>query len=394
MKKTGISLIALSFIAFISLGLPDGLLGVAWPGIRKDFTLPLDAMGLLLVFSTAGYTLSSFFSGVLVKKLGLGGLLSLSCAVTAIALLINSITPLWVLFVAASTLGGLGAGAVDAGINTYIAQNHSDRMMQWLHASFGLGVTIGPVIMTLGITLTQRWQWGYIIVTVFQILLALIFLFTRGWWHNMTLKEEAHKKEEASLLETMRRLTTWLNMLMFMIYTGVELGLGLWSYTLLTESRGVSITLAGFISGAYWAMFTIGRILAGWFSRKISVSVMLYFSIFLAILGTVFIIVDLHNGLSIFGIGLSGLAIAPVFPGLVSDTEKRVERKFQSHTIGMQIAAAGVGAALVPSLAGILARIFGLEIIPYFMLSALFLLLLSFRLSHKGRAVEQTDFAS
>ncbi|MDA3956147.1 sugar MFS transporter, partial [Oceanispirochaeta sp.] len=314
MKKFGISgLVVLSFIAFISLGLPDGLLGVAWPGIRTDFSLPLDALGLLLVCSTAGYTLSSFFSGTLVRRLGIGGLLSLSFAMTAAAFLVFSITPLWIFFIGAAVMGGLGAGAIDAGINTYIAQNHSERMMQWLHASFGVGITIGPVIMTLGITWTQRWQWGYVVVAGAQILLAAAFLMTKGWWKNISLKEEAQLREEATLAETMKKVTVWLSMLMFFIYTGVELGLGLWTYSLLTESRGVAPAVAGFITGSYWGKFTLGRIMAGWYSRKFSVSTMIYFSVFLAITGTVMILVDLYNSMTIFGIGLTGLAIAPVF---------------------------------------------------------------------------------
>ena len=121
-KKTAIGLAALSFIAFISLGLPDGLLGVAWPGIRGHFNLSVDAIGLLLIFGTGGYTLSSFFSGVLVRKLGIGGLLSISCGATAATLLIYAVTPVWWLFVISATLGGLGAGAIDAGINTYVAK--------------------------------------------------------------------------------------------------------------------------------------------------------------------------------------------------------------------------------------------------------------------------------
>jgi len=383
LKKPG-GLILLSYIAFISLGLPDGLLGVAWPGIRRDFGLPLDALGILLVCGTSGYTLSSFFSGALVRKLGIGGLLSLSCAATASALFVYSVTPFWFLFAAAAIMGGLGAGAIDAGINTYVAQNHSERMMQWLHASFGIGITSGPLIMTMGLTLFHRWQWGYTVVASAQITLAAAFFLTRHHWTKVSVVEEEHPVEEATLGETLKNLSSLLSMVLFFIYTGVEIGLGLWAYSLLTESRGISAETAGFITGSYWGMFTAGRILAGLYSRRFKVTTLIYFSLSLAFLGTLFVLSDLHDLLTVAGIGLTGFAVAPVFPGLVSDTENRVGRRFQGHTIGIQIAAAGVGGAVVPSLAGVLARVYGLEVIPRYILTAIILLLLVFRLSHRS----------
>ena len=375
-------LLSLSFIAFISLGLPDGLLGVAWPGIRQDFSLPLDALGSLLVFSTAGYILSSFFSGTFVRLFGLGGLLSLSCFITASALLIYSFTPIWILFVLSSMLGGVGAGAIDAGINTYVARNHSERMMQWLHASFGIGVTLGPLIMTFSIVHTGFWQHGYQAVAAAQLVLAVVFFITRAWWKGRKCDDTVHEKDEVGLIDTLKLPAAWLGMLMFLLYVGVELGTGLWSYTLLTESRGISPEIAGFVTGSYWGMFTLGRVLAGWYSRKQSVGKLLYISILLALLGIFLILCNIHNGLTMAGFILTGLAIAPIFPGLVSDTGNRVGSDFQKHTIGMQIAAAGVGAAIIPSLAGVFARIFGLEVIPLFILAALIFLLFSFRLSH------------
>jgi len=378
-------LILLSYIAFISLGLPDGLLGVAWPGIRRHFSLPLDALGILLIFSTSGYTLSSFFSGTLVKKLGIGGLLSVSCAATATALFTYSVTPVWFLFAGAATLGGLGAGAIDAGINTYVAQNHSERMMQWLHASFGIGITAGPFIMTLGLTLFHRWQWGYAAVAAAQIVLAVTFLLTRNQWKSIRVQEESQTLDEATMGETLKKLASWMSMSLFFIYTGVEIGLGLWAYTLLTESRGISPEIAGFITGSYWGMFTIGRILAGVYSQRFKVTTLIYFSLTLALSGTLFVLLDINDFLTIAGICLTGFAVAPVFPGLVSDTENRVGRKFQGHTIGMQIAAAGVGGAVVPSLAGVLARIFGLEVIPYYLFVSILLLMIIFRISHSRR---------
>lgn len=383
-KQHTTGLIFLSFIAFISLGLPDGLLGVAWPGIRSHFDLPLDALGGVLIFSTGGYMLSSFFSGVLIRRLGIGGLLSLSCAATASALFIYATAPCWWVFVMFAAVGGLGAGAIDAGINTFVAQNHSERMMQWLHASFGIGVTLGPIIMTAGISLTSRWQIGYFFVAAAQGVLAIIFLFTKKMWGDIqTNNRNNHPAEnEATLFETIRKIPALLSMLMFFIYTGVELGLGLWAYSLLTGSRGIAPNVAGFITSSYWATFTIGRILAGWYTGKIPVRKVIYISVALAIIGVILLYTNLGQLTTILGFTISGFAVAPIFPALVSDTESRVGPRHQANTIGMQIACAGLGAALLPSLAGVLARIYSLEIIPLYLLVALGVLVLVLTFSH------------
>jgi fucose permease len=171
-------------------------------------------------------------------------------------------------------------------------------------------------------------------------------------------------------------------MLMFFLYTGVELGLGLWAYSLLTESRGIAPEIAGFITGSYWAMFTVGRVLAGWYTSKIGGRKLIYLSVGLALFGVGLILINSGQMITILGIALAGFAVAPIFPGLVSDTESRVGRRHQTNTIGMQIAAAGFGAAAVPSIAGVLARIYGLEVIPLYLLVALMLLLVSFAFSH------------
>jgi fucose permease len=387
MKKTvPLGIIVLTFTAFISLGLPDGLLGVAWPGIRTHFQLGVDAIGLLLIGGTLGYILSSFFSGSLVRWLGLGGLLSASCGLTSAALLVYAFSPIWLLFPLAAFLGGFGAGAIDAGLNTYVAQNHSERTMQWLHASFGIGITSGPIIMTLGIAFSSYWQLGYILVGIAQSLLALVFFIRRDAW--ITRDEEYSPGTELKLTQTLKQIPALLSMLIFFIYTGVELGFGLWSYTLLTESRSVAPEIAGFITGSYWAMFTLGRILAGWYTKKVRPVSLLYISMFAALTGKLLFLLDINTTISVIGIAILGFAVAPIFPALVSDTVSRVGKKHEANTIGMQVAAAGLGAALVPSFAGFLAGRLGLEIIPIYMFIAIWLLIGSFYASHRFKTAQ------
>lgn len=380
-KSNSLTLLILSYVAFISLGMPDGLHGVAWPSVRQTFGLPLDAIGLLMVFGTAGYSLSGFVNGALVRRLGVGGLLALSCALTSTALLIYSVTPLWPLFVTAALLGGLGAGAIDAGINTYVEHHYSERMMQWLHGSFGIGITMGPLIMTGALGITGAWRYGYALVCLFQAGLAIVFYFTRPLWLDGGTGEDESRGEEgpqASLGRTLRNPRALMSMAMFFIYTGAEVGLGLWAYSLLTESRAVDSTLAGFITGSYWAMFTLGRFTAGWYSKRFSNRQILFFSLLASGGGAVILLVFTGLWGSVGGIGLIGLSIAPIFPCLMSDTSGRVGPEHTANTIGMQISAAGLGAAVVPALAGILARHMGLEVLPPYLLVCFGLLFLIF----------------
>ena len=373
-------LIIISFIAFISLGLPDGLLGVAWPGIREYFDLPVNALGIIIFCGTGGYMLSSFLNGILIRSLGIGRLLSLSCAATASSLFVYAQTNNWLVFVTFTVINGLGAGAIDASINTYVAKYHSSRMMQWLHASFGLGITSGPLIMTLGISLTSHWQSGYLFVSIAIAILASVFFVTKSMWLGISVynSQDHHAETEASLFETLKTIPAQLSMLTFFLYTGVELGLGMWIYSLLTESRGVALEVAGFITGSYWGMFTVGRIIAGLYAKKIADRKLIYLSVCLALLGIGLLITNSGQLTSIIGIGVAGLAIAPIFPGLVSNTASRVGQIHNANTIGLQIAASGFGIAIVPSLAGLLAKIYGLEAIPVYLLTVLSLMLLVF----------------
>ncbi|MFW6288459.1 MAG: MFS transporter [Spirochaetota bacterium] len=229
MKKSSAVVVALAFIAFVSLGLPDGLLGVAWPGIRREFGLPLDALGVFLVASTTGYMVSSFLSGALMRAMGVGGLLAASCAATGTALAMFTFAPVWPVFVAFGSLAGLGAGAIDAGLNNYIDRNHGRNLMQWLHASFGVGITLGPLIMTAGLSLTGAWELGYRVVATAQLTLSLAFLLTRRRWHPTSgtpavPEHEAPPPEargsaasEATLGQSMRNPSSLLSMLLLFL---------------------------------------------------------------------------------------------------------------------------------------------------------------------------------
>ncbi|XOV90619.1 MAG: MFS transporter [Pseudomonadota bacterium] len=364
-------MIILIFLAFISLGLPDGLLGVAWPGIRQSFELPLDAIGPLLVAGTAGYMTSSVLIGPLMRRLGTGGLLVTSIALTAAMLGVYATTPAWILFVLAAGLSGLGAGAIDAGVNIYVATHYGARAMQWLHACFGVGVTTGPLIMTAALAETGRWQVGYLVVCGLQFVLAAVFFTTRNAWRN----SRAARGGEANLAASVRHFPSVLSALLFFLYTGIEAGIGLWIFTLLTESRGVDTETAGIVTAAYWGTFTLGRILAGLTAHHVASRILIQTSLAGALCGCGLLAANLGQWIDITGVMLIGFAIAPVFPALTTDTAARVGARHERNTIGLQMSAAGFGAALMPATAGVVAGQFGLEMIPvFFALSSLLLL--------------------
>ncbi|PWH13094.1 MAG: MFS transporter [Anaerolineae bacterium] len=354
--------------------MPDGLLGVAWPSIRAHFAIPLDALGMLLAAGVTGYMTSSFFSGPLLTRLGVGKLLSLSCLLTGFALVGYTFVPAWWMMVLLGILAGLGAGAIDAGLNAYAAANFSEGVMQWLHASWGIGITLGPMIMTGGLTVWNTWHFGYRAVSIFQFLLAGGFLFTAKMWQMRTPSTHVEipktlPERQASLAETLRHPPVWLSIALFFLYVGGETALGTWIYTLLTESRGVAPALAGFWAGSYWATFTVGRILAGLFARRAGVNRLVSGGLAGALIGSALLISNFSPWLNLLAVVLIGFSIAPIFPAMMSGTGQRVGQRFAANTIGMQMAATGLGTAVIPGLMGVFARQVSLEVIPWCLLA-------------------------
>ena len=369
MDRPKIALITLAFVAFIALGMPDGVLGVAWPSVRADFAIPLDSMGVLLLAAVSGYLISSFSSGPLIARLGVGLVLAASCALTGVGLIGYTLVPAWWMMVLLGSVAGLGAGAIDAGLNTYAATHFSERVMQWLHASYGVGVTLGPIIMTVTLTALNSWRVGYVVVGGFQLLLSACFLFTMSRWTRVKAHPEYDQPKKltdyrTSFRETLRHARVWLSALLFLLYTGSEITVGVWAYTLLTEGRGSSPAAAGLVTGSYWATFTVGRIVAGIYAKRLGVDALIQSGLLGGLLGAILLGWNPLEATDLVAVALIGFAVAPIFPALVSGTSRRVGARFAANAIGMQMAAASLGTAIVPGLIGKLARQISLEIIP------------------------------
>jgi fucose permease len=389
-RRAGL-LIALAYAAFISLGLPDGLIGVGWPSIRQTYGLPIDALGALLITFTIGYLVSSATSGWLLARLGVGLLLVGSCVATATALLVYGLTLGWWVMIAFGVFSGVGAGAIDAGLNTYAANNFDARTMNWLHACFGIGAVTGPAIMTGVLTSGQRWPLGFFIVATIQYVLAACFALTRRRWDAgpAAAAGDSDKAEApaASLLATLRLPVVWLGIALFFVYTGIELGTGQWAFSLLSESRGLPTSLAGLWVSGYWASLTVGRILFGAIARHVELGRALLTCMFGTAIGAALLWWNPATWISLLGLALMGLCFAPIFPSLISTTPARLQPQHVANTVGFQVSAAAVGGGVISSLIGVAADSFGLEAIgPSLLAGALLLIGLFVLLQARGRA--------
>lgn len=355
----------LAFLAFVSLGLPDGLLGVSWPSMRGDLGVPLDALGVLVAFQTAGYLLSSFLSGRVLRVLAIGSVLALSTLAAAVALLGIATATSWPLLLAFGFIAGLAGGAVDAGLNAYGAAHFSARVLNWLHASFGVGSTLGPLIVTAVLSSGNVWRVAYVVVGSGQMLLALTFFVTRRDWLKMADEKEGAAQPLASsrIRDTLRRPVVWLGMLTFFAYSGVEFVTAQWSYSLLTLHRDLPATTGGLLVSLYWGSLMVGRVLFGIVAERVRLVPTLRACIGGSVVGALLFWLEPTPALSYLGLMLIGFALAPIFASLVSLTPKRVGGEHADNAIGFQIAAAGLGGAGWTALVGVMVGSLGLGVI-------------------------------
>lgn len=375
-------LVSVAFLSFVAIGLPGGVLGVAWPSIRASFALSLDAIGTFFIAGTVGYVLAGYVNGQLISRLGIGRLMALGGAIGGLSMLGYALSPTWGAMVLCGLVAHIGTGALDAGMNTYFAANHSPGLMNWLHACFGLGAAIAPAITTAMLGAGYSWRWSYVVVAVALGLTALCFAATaRSWRLNQGPPGKQEGPAQSGLAEsdppqthlratdTLRLPAVWLGITMFFVFTGLEASGGQWPYTLFTEARGIAATTAGFWVSAYWASLTIGRILFGISASRISISTLLRAAMLGCVGGTALIWWNPTNAISLLGLALLGFSMAPLFPLSISDTPRQIGGRHAPNAIGFQVAAASLGIAVLPGLGGVLAERLGLEIIGPFLLA-------------------------
>ena len=362
MKRPPRVLLLVAFAGFITLGVPNAVLGVAWERMHVDLGVSLGSLGLLLIAGTIGFSGASLISERVALHLGLGRTLLISNGIMLLALLGYSLAPAWWFVLLMGLLSGLSGGLTDSSLNIYVATNASARVTNWMHGFFGVGATLGPLIMTGVFAADRGWRLGYGIVAVLQVVIVVCFVLTHNLWQTVQLQPSESETADDPPADFWRHPAVWIGVALFFLYTGNEIAAGQWSFTLL-RGRGLAETTAGTWVSVYWASLTVGRFLFGLIGEWIGVRRLLRGVIATVLVGSLLLWSNLNPVVSAIGLVLMGLGNAPIFPLLISTTPDRVGRRLAARTVGFEVAAAGIGGAILPGLTGVLADGVGREMI-------------------------------
>ncbi|WP_210546217.1 sugar MFS transporter [Rhodoferax sp. PAMC 29310] len=357
-------LLVVIYIAFVSLGLPDGVLGVAWPAMRADFGQPLAAVGLITIVMTVCGAFSAIFSGRVIARWGTGVVVMLSGLLTGLALLGFSWAPSFWWLLALATLLGLGAGAVDTGLNHFVAKHYSSRHMNWLHGFWGLGATMGPFVMGSALASNVGWTGGYRTIGLVQLSLAALLCVALPLWKRESPGESSDDTEQSSALAGFKPINPWalwLAPLTFLLYVAAEVGTALWAASILITSRQLDALTAGVWVSLFFASITAGRFGIGVVANRLGNRHLVRVGLCTAVAGaTLFAIPVLPPPVSLFGLMLMGLGCAPVYPSLMHETARRFPPLTARRVIGRQLMFSYVGGSFMPAAFGVLATYAGL----------------------------------
>lgn len=368
------------YLGFISIGLPDQILGVSWVLMRETFDKGLAQAGTIMMFVTVCTIISSFLSPFFIRKFTTNVILIFSTALIIIALLGFGFAKSWGVLLLFCLPMGFGAGCVDASLNNFASKNFSAKHLNWLHASWGLGAALGAYIATCANTLTSNWRVGYIAVACLLFILFIIFIFTKKLLsekQNEEIKENSKKAPKIKELLTLRPI---LSVLFYFLYSALEVGIGLWIASVFVNSRNYDIAASGLLVSIYWSSFTLGRFLIGFVSNKIKITKIITGSLLVALFALILLIP--HNfylnaiALIVYGLGISG-----IFPCMLNATSKRFDENTFSTLCGVQIGFASIGVCTFPALIGILMEKINLEIlVPFVILITVIMLLIDQKL--------------
>lgn len=370
MQPNRTPLFLISVTIFIILGISGGLLNVAWTYMQVDFDVQFSDIGVILLAATVGGLIAAFGSGFFISKFGIGKLTLASTILVMFGFAAIGLAQTWMLLIVIIFVTYMGRASLDAGMNNFFSVHFGATAMNWLHASWGLGLTIAPaIITTILLTFGQTWRIAYLLIGVIFLPLALIVLFTLPQWNIFTDNENADKQKNniqaASMPETLRQSVVWWSVLLFFIYGGLEIGTGQLINTLFVEGRGISQEVSSFWISLYWGSFTVGRILIGFLALRLNEKLILNGSTILATIGAALLIVPNPEMFSVLGLLLIGFGLAAIFPILILQTPYRVGKKHSPNTIGFQVGITGLGAAILPGIFAQATNQYGLEAISY-----------------------------
>ena len=374
------------YLAFISLGLPDSVLGVAWPTMRSSLGQPLESAGMITLVLTMCSALSSFVGGRVLARWGTGPVVTASGLLTGLALLGFALSPSFAPLLLLAVLLGLGAGAVDARLNQFVAAHYSARHMNWLHGCWGIGATLGPLIMAWALASTDGWRRGYGVIGALQLGLVLLFVLVLPLWQRhqaMTANAQTHAQADqgaspdAEPQKPARTLALWLAPALYLAYAAVEISMGLWAGSLLVDGRGLDAKTASMWVSCFFGAIMLGRFATGLLTLRLGNRPLVRLGIAVASVGAVlFGLGALSAPLSLAGLILLGLGCSPIYPCLMHETAHRFDAATADKVIARQVGFAYVGAAVIPAGLGYLAATAGLGAIMPAVLAALLILLL------------------
>lgn len=378
-------LLALIYVSFISLGLPDSLLGSAWPQMQESLGVSLSLGGVISFLITASTILSSLMSHQVIQRFGTGAVTMCSVALTALALLGFSLSNSFFVLCLWAIPYGLGAGSVDAALNNFVALHCKAKHMSWLHCFWGIGATGGPYIMGLCLSRGMGWQAGYRTISFLQMALTLILLLSLPLWKKQELPlsgGETVRPQTPQWGKLLKRPGVKAALTAFFFYSALELTTGLWGSSYMVAVRGISPETAAKWISLFYLGITAGRFFSGFLTLRFSDDAMVRLGEGTAIVGILLILLPLHNLFLCLGLILTGLGCAPIYPSLLHATPQRFGKSLSQSLMGTQMAISYLGSTTMPPVSGFLSEKISMGLYPVLLL--VFALMLTI-LTEKGR---------
>ena len=368
-------LLLLIYLAFISLGLPDALLGSAWPVMSGQFSVPVSYMGLVSLLISGFTVMSSLLTDRMINRFGTGKVTAVSVAMTAVGLLGFAFSGnFWLLCLWAIPYG-LGAGCVDAGLNNYVANHYASRHMSWLHCMWGIGAAIGPYVMGFVLTSGQKWNFGYLYIAAFQVLLTAVFMVSTPKWKSSA--EETITTEKSLSLRQILSIPGVLEaVLIFLCYGAIEAIAGHWSSSYMVLHLGLAEERAASLAAMFYLGITAGRGVSGFITLRFNDRQMAYMGMMLVFTGLLMMTVSRLEILCMIGFLVMGVGCAPIFPCIIHVTPMQFGRNRSQAVIGVEMASFYAGTCFLPPLFGIFADLVGIGTMPVVLLAFLLIMLL------------------
>ena len=366
------------YLAFISLGLPDSLLGSAWPIMQTDLSVSFSSAGIISMIISGGTIISSLFSGRIINRFGTGKVTFVSVLMTAVALFGFSISPSFIWLCIMAIPLGLGAGSVDAALNNFVALHYKAMHMSWLHCFWGVGATSGPIIMSFFLAKSSGWQNGYLTIAIIQFSLVFLLFITLPMWKKLENKDEKAADEEGGSTEKIKPFKipgVKLALVSFVCYCSVEATAGLWGSSYLVNFKGLSPESAARGVSLFYGGITLGRLLAGFLTMKFNNTKLIRIGQVICIIGVTSLLLPLPTYFSLIGLILIGLGCAPIYPSMLHETPNRFGKKESQSIMGLQMAFAYIGSTFMPPIVGFIASKTTIGILPYFLLVLILIML-------------------